>query len=43
MLTSFMSFHMRVKFWLGFNLGEGKHQVELTHGHDSVLGNIFIR
>ena len=43
MLTLFMSIQVRVKFWLGFNLGEGKHHVELTHGHDFVLCNIFIR
>ena len=27
MLISFMSFQVRVKYWWGFNLGEGKHQV----------------
>ena len=32
-----MSFQVRVKFWLGFNLGEGKQQVILTHGHDFEL------
>ena len=35
MLTSFMSFQVRVKFWLGFNLGEGK-QSGIIKFHNTV-------